>query len=260
MSINHGQRTGINVDTMETQLPTDLTLIQSTKYSYMRFVKAAVIDIGCRPDESPASWEQIQATAQVIMQYDAKCRAEIHCPLLKDEPLPPKLNAEEATKIDVNCLMRTTMSMCHYKAMLFLYRPSLRRLIGRLRARATNEAVVFDEKDKETVSMTYYACHAITACSRYLIRTVSSVYPCRLSPYCILLARVPSGRDMLTHSVASPLVRSILGCMGPSAIRSRLPCGTGNLVWTTSRVDVYCLGVQRADARRRGGQRARFET
>ncbi|ORX37085.1 hypothetical protein BD324DRAFT_424910 [Kockovaella imperatae] len=169
MSINHGQRNGIALEGVETRMPENVSFMRTTKYNYMRLVKAAVIDIGCRSAENPASWEDIQRVASIIRQYDASCRGEFHCPLLRGEPLPPK--SENPTHMDIRCLTSTTMSMCHYKAMLFLYRPSLRRLIERLRYKPSQDPTFFDERDKEVVSMTYAACRAIISCSRYLIRT-----------------------------------------------------------------------------------------
>lgn len=86
--------------------------------------------------------------------------------------------------------------MCHFKAMstfsslprrnpsdiseVFLYRPSLRRLIARLRSQSI-ESIRFDDADRKTISMTYKACQAITMTSLCWTRTVSSphVLACR---------------------------------------------------------------------------------
>jgi hypothetical protein len=55
---------------------------------------------------------------------------------------------------------------------VYLYRPSLRRLISRLRSQPP-ESIVLDEADRQTITMTYKACSAITTVSRFMTRTVS---------------------------------------------------------------------------------------
>jgi hypothetical protein len=100
MSINHGQRSAIPLENIETLMPTTgATMMHKLKYEvriragfcshgsqqYMRTVKTSVIDIvshitghprrctnhqGCRPDSAPASWEQISAVHRVLMQYE----------------------------------------------------------------------------------------------------------------------------------------------------------------------------------------------
>ena len=92
----------------------------------MQLVKAKVIELGCRPDRAPATWEEISATSQIIMKYEwvrwsgrprrsadiafrsARCVAEIHCPLLRGEPLPPP--KEDSISVDVATLINTTTS------------------------------------------------------------------------------------------------------------------------------------------------------
>ncbi|EIW67603.1 hypothetical protein TREMEDRAFT_33487 [Tremella mesenterica DSM 1558] len=59
VSINHGQRTAITLETIETQFPEKVSMQARVKYDYMRHVKNAVINIGCLPDSAPASWEEI---------------------------------------------------------------------------------------------------------------------------------------------------------------------------------------------------------
>lgn len=168
MSINHGQRSAIPLENIETRMPMNsATLMHKLKYEYMRTVKTSVIDIGCRPDNAPASWEQILATHNTLMQYDIEPCGTMHCPILTTKEIPPLANP---TNLDVPALVRSTTSMCHYKAMMFLYRPSLRRLIARLRTQP-REKVVFSSEDRQTVSMTYTACHAVTRTSLYMART-----------------------------------------------------------------------------------------
>ena len=55
--------------------------------------------------------------------------------------------------------------------MMFLYRPSLRRLIARLRSEPQS-SITFSEAERKTVLKTYDACHAITQTSMYMSRTV----------------------------------------------------------------------------------------
>lgn len=57
--------------------------------------------------------------------------------------------------------------------LVFLYRPSLRRLIARLRNAKSPEESPLSDEDKEVISMTYGACRAITAISAWTSRTVS---------------------------------------------------------------------------------------
>jgi hypothetical protein len=168
ISINHGQRTAILLENIETAYPDNAPAFLLAKYEHMRQVKSRVIDIGCRRDNDPASQETIAQVRAAGKQFDAETRPELHCPALGGEPTPL---ISDPTLFDNHALMRVTTSMCHYKAMLFLYRPSLRRLIARLRAAPDAEFTAFD---RETAQMTYDACHAITACSAYIARTVSS--------------------------------------------------------------------------------------
>lgn len=56
---------------------------------------------------------------------------------------------------------------------VFLLRPSLRRLLARLRS----QPGTLDDLDREVINMTYGACRAITQLSKYMTRTVSLV-PC----------------------------------------------------------------------------------
>jgi hypothetical protein len=167
ISINHGQRTAILLENIETSYPDKAPAFLLAKYEHMRQVKSRVIDIGCRRDNDPASQETIAQVRAAGKQFDAETRPELHCPALGGESTPL---TSDPTFFDNHALMRVTTSMCHYKAMLFLYRPSLRRLIARLRAAPDAEFTAFD---RETATMTYDACHAITACSAYIARTVS---------------------------------------------------------------------------------------
>ena len=71
MSINHGQRTAVPLDIVETLMPVkSATELTKMKYVYMRNVKTSVINIGCKPDSAPASWDEIMATDQLLMQYE----------------------------------------------------------------------------------------------------------------------------------------------------------------------------------------------
>ncbi|OCF44315.1 hypothetical protein I317_01760 [Kwoniella heveanensis CBS 569] len=165
--LNHGQRTAIPIEYIETAYPKDTSALSLKKYEFMKLVKTQVIDIGCLPDTSPASWEKVDAVKQRLMQFDVSSIPQIHCPLLRGEAPPSPV--EGFSKEDGLALQTTTTSMCHYKAMLYLFRPALRRLVARLRAQP-RESIVFDDADRECVSMTYRACHAITLTSYYMAR------------------------------------------------------------------------------------------
>ncbi|WVQ96589.1 hypothetical protein IAU59_003694 [Kwoniella sp. CBS 9459] len=165
--LNHGQRTAIPIEYIETAYPKDTSALSLKKYEFMKLVKTQVIDIGCLPDIAPASWEKVDAVKQRLMQFDVSTIPQVHCPLLRGEAPPSPV--EGFTKEDALNLQTTTTSMCHYKAMLYLFRPALRRLVARLRAQP-RESIVFDDADRECVSMTYRACHAITLTSYYMAR------------------------------------------------------------------------------------------
>nr|XP_019013097.1 uncharacterized protein I206_02594 [Kwoniella pini CBS 10737]OCF51878.1 hypothetical protein I206_02594 [Kwoniella pini CBS 10737] len=165
--LNHGQRTAIPIEYIETAYPKNLAPLSLKKFEFMKLVKAQVIDIGCLPDSAPAPWEEVEDVKKKLMQFDVTAIPWLHCPLLRGEPLPPPV--EGFTGDDALALQSTTTSMCHYKAMLYLFRPSLRRLVARLRSQS-RESVVFSDADRETVSMTYRACHAITLTSYYMAR------------------------------------------------------------------------------------------
>ncbi|KAK8858908.1 hypothetical protein IAR55_003139 [Kwoniella newhampshirensis] len=165
--LNHGQRTAINVEYIEAAYPKGSLDLSYTKYDFCRLVKSQVIDIGCLPDSAPASWDKVDAVKQILMRFDVSVLPVVHCPLLRGEPLPEPVSG--FSDEDAYALQTTTTSMCHYKAMLYLFRPSLRRLIARIRANP-RETIVFTDADRETVSMTYRACHAITLTSYYMTR------------------------------------------------------------------------------------------
>lgn len=59
ISINHGQRTAIPIETIEAAFPQSVTPLAMAKYQYMRAVKAQVIEVGCMPDSNPASPEHV---------------------------------------------------------------------------------------------------------------------------------------------------------------------------------------------------------
>jgi hypothetical protein len=58
---------------------------------------------------------------------------------------------------------------------VFLFRPSLRRLISRIRS-AYPEPIVFDDTDRQVVTATFDACRSITLISKYMTRTVSYIH------------------------------------------------------------------------------------
>ncbi|WWC62951.1 uncharacterized protein I303_105549 [Kwoniella dejecticola CBS 10117] len=165
--LNHGQRTAIPIEYIETAYPKNLAPLSLKKFDFMKLVKTQVIDIGCLPDSAPANWDKVEDVKQKLMQFDVTAIPWLHCPLLRGEPLPPPV--EGFSGDDALALQSTTTSMCHYKAMLYLFRPSLRRLVARIRSQP-RESVVFSDADRETVSMTYRACHAITLTSYYMAR------------------------------------------------------------------------------------------
>ncbi|WVW85067.1 hypothetical protein I302_107103 [Kwoniella bestiolae CBS 10118] len=165
--LNHGQRTAIPMEYVEAAYPKNTSTLSLKKYEFMKLVKTQVIDIGCLPDSAPASWEKVEDVKNKLMQFDVTAIPWLHCPLLRGGPLPPPVGG--FTGDDAMALQSTTTSMCHYKAMLYLFRPALRRLVARLRSQP-RESVVFSDADRETVSMTYRACHAITLTSYYMAR------------------------------------------------------------------------------------------
>jgi hypothetical protein len=61
---------------------------------------------------------------------------------------------------------------------VFLFRPSLRRLISRIRS-AYPEPIVFDDTDRQVVTATFEACRSITLISKYMTRTVSYLHLCK---------------------------------------------------------------------------------
>ncbi|WVN90760.1 uncharacterized protein L203_106003 [Cryptococcus depauperatus CBS 7841] len=165
--LNHGQRAAMSVELIETAYPKNESQLTYKKYDFIRLVKSHVIDIGSLPDSAPASDEKINDIKQQLMQYDVTALPIVHCPILRGEPLPDPV--EGFTGEDAKALQTTTTSMCHYKAMLYLFRPSLRRLIFRIRSNPTT-SIIFTDQDRETVSSTYRACHAITLTSYYMAR------------------------------------------------------------------------------------------
>ncbi|ORY31844.1 hypothetical protein BCR39DRAFT_465430 [Naematelia encephala] len=70
ISINHGQRTGVQLENIEAAMPKEQKPLLRIKYEYMQNVKAVVIDIGCRPDSSPASWELVNQTDARLMKSE----------------------------------------------------------------------------------------------------------------------------------------------------------------------------------------------
>ncbi len=127
---------------------------------------------GLRPDSAPASRETIGQVERNMMKFDASVTPALHCPALCGRTLPEP--SSDLTSLDVMGMTLTSTSMCHYKAMMFLYRPSLRRLIARIRSvNATSNPgeISLDEGDRQTIAMTYGACHAIIICSMYISRT-----------------------------------------------------------------------------------------
>jgi len=119
-----------------------------------------------------------------LLTSRAKFGPHMLCPVLMDKIQPP-ISADPA-HMDVLAMVRSTtssksripvpilmlISVCHSKAMMFLYRPSLRRLIARLRSEPQS-SISFGEAERKTVLKTYDACHAITQTSMYMSRTVS---------------------------------------------------------------------------------------
>ncbi|WWD18802.1 hypothetical protein CI109_103257 [Kwoniella shandongensis] len=165
--LNHGQRTAINVEYIEAAYPKNVSQLAYKKYDFCRVVKSQVIDVGCLPDSAPASWDKVAQVKQILMQFDVSVIPIVHCPLLRGEPLPEPVTGFNDE--DAQALQTTTTSMCHYKAMLYLFRPSLRRLIARIRTSPPG-TIVLSDADRESVSMTYRACHAITLTSYYMAR------------------------------------------------------------------------------------------
>ncbi|WVR06651.1 hypothetical protein IAU60_003683 [Kwoniella sp. DSM 27419] len=165
--LNHGQRTAIPCEYIEATYPKNTSILALKKYEFMKLVKSQVIDIGCLPDCNPATWDRVNAVKNHLMQFDVTALPDMHCPLLRGEPVPEP--AQGFTKEEALALQTTTTSMCHYKAMLYLFRPALRRLVARLRTQPKS-SIVFDDADRECVSMTYRACHAITLTSYYMAR------------------------------------------------------------------------------------------
>ncbi|KAK4686463.1 hypothetical protein P7C73_g3669, partial [Tremellales sp. Uapishka_1] len=168
ISLTHGQRIAVPLESIETAYPRKVTPLVQTKYDYMRLVKTRVIDLGLKPDSNPATEEELQSIEKVISQFNAPNCADLHCSVLLGQPLPS--GPSDPAVLDVDALTKTNTSLCHYKALMFLYRPSLRRLIARMRNR-TVDTIVFNEAERQTVAMTYKACNAITMISMYIART-----------------------------------------------------------------------------------------
>ncbi|ODO00034.1 hypothetical protein I350_06657 [Cryptococcus amylolentus CBS 6273] len=165
--LNHGQRASIPVEFIETAYPTLSSPLAYTKYDFIRKVKSQVIDIGSLPDSAPASWAKVKEVEEQLMEYDVDRLPVVHCPLLRGEQPPDPV--EGFTHADAVALQTTTTSMCHYKAMLYLFRPSLRRLIARIRSSPAS-SITFQQSDIDTVKMTLRACNSIILTSYYLAR------------------------------------------------------------------------------------------
>lgn len=85
LSINHGQRPGVELMNVETIYPTDASNLQAIKYDvsglrlslsvglkrqYITGVKVHVLDVGCRPDSAPASWERVKSIHEAMMKWE----------------------------------------------------------------------------------------------------------------------------------------------------------------------------------------------
>lgn len=87
-----------------------------------------------------------------------------HCPVLSGEPVPPP--PSDPALIDVPNLTRCTTSMCHFKSLLFLYRPSFRRLIARLRPTDPSQTSL-SESERKCIDQTFLASSSIIAVSGF---------------------------------------------------------------------------------------------
>lgn len=70
MSVNHGQRTGVLMETIEAAFPKHLTGLAMARYEYMRSVKSQVIEVGCMPDANPASDAQVEQIWETICLFE----------------------------------------------------------------------------------------------------------------------------------------------------------------------------------------------
>ncbi|KAL7420726.1 hypothetical protein Q5752_004677 [Cryptotrichosporon argae] len=164
ISINHGQRTAILLENSDTRYPDDAGSTALLKYRYMCDVKYRVITAGCAGSIDEAEKRSIE---DMLTKYDATSFPEMHCAGLT-QPMPPI--ATDPTALHPYELSLTTISMCHYKSMLFFYRPALRRLLARLRTSPGTDVVISKDETK-TIRMTYNACRSILLVSKYFART-----------------------------------------------------------------------------------------
>lgn len=111
---------------------------------------------------------------------------------------------------------------------MFLLRPSLRRLLGRLRSSPV-ETVLLDDLDRDVINMTYGACKAITQLSKYMTRTVSH--------------KSTLGTNVELTDAAPPPIRSIMVDLGSDFLCGRVHGRSGYLVWLTLGHCVRQLGL-----------------
>ncbi|KAL1409129.1 hypothetical protein Q8F55_005956 [Vanrija albida] len=165
LSMNHGQRTAIPLENIETRYARMTPHLNFTKYEYMRRIAYAVIDIGLRPDSNPASPDVIRAVEEEMIKFDVNNLPDVHCPAMVGHKLPDP--PADLSTFEPMGHARTTTSMAMYKSSLFLFRPALRILIGRIRS---DPDYKIDDWDRKVAMTTFETCRCIVLSAKYLVR------------------------------------------------------------------------------------------
>lgn len=114
LSMNHGQRTAIPLENIETRYASMTPHLNFTKYEYMRRITYAVIDIGLRPDSNPASPDVIRAVEEEMIRFDVNNIPDVHCPAMVGHKLPDP--PTDPSAFEPMGHARTTTSMAMYKS------------------------------------------------------------------------------------------------------------------------------------------------
>lgn len=100
-----------------------------------------------------------------------EAQPDMHCPAITGSALPPVPAPWDQATVDVASLTRSTTSMCHLKSMMFLHRPSLRRLIARLReAQQAGVKASLSDVERDCAQQTYLASTSIIAVSGFIAK------------------------------------------------------------------------------------------
>lgn len=177
-SMNHGQRTAIPVENIEVKYPDNLDPLSQKKYDYMHHIMNHAIDIGARPDSLVTPPERLRELEEKMVAYDIVHLPYFHCPLMVGEKQMPERPCEETT-IDVTSMTRTATSLVMYKSnceywlrarliAVFMYRPTLRQLISRMRADPDSQ---LSDWDRRVILTSFDTCRFIVRSSCFFARS-----------------------------------------------------------------------------------------